>query len=144
MSVDRNLPELEVQIDDLPQFFSEDKTKDGWKLLRDTDFDGPLVFSPQYLLREDESSVCPEEVLERITNFDVFPGQRHAEFILRMQTFPLEWKRSYMIFLGTMWQKTDGEKVYPVLLESLWEGWTLKWSFEVPLFISNDRLVCLR
>lgn len=104
--------------------FVYDKTKDAWELIEDIGF-VPLITSPKNLefvafLKSDENSVTGEVMLERARgDLNANLGQQHAEWLLEHQAeIPEEFRKYYLVFTGTIWRVSVGDRNVPCL------GWS--------------------
>jgi len=124
--------------------FQFDKVNDGWKLVEDVGpADDEFQLQLDTFLRESESCVSGEVMLERAKAMGDLAGQFHAERILRQQAeIPEDWRPFYLIFPGTGWQDSDGNRQVPYLN---WNGdrWYLNWNWLENDFNQNFRLVRL-
>lgn len=96
------------------EVFRNDKTKDGWTLIKDT----PLTSEPRLLLSGNVGSGdrrLDEMMLEErgtiiADNVGPLAGQHHAEAMLDQQDqIPVEWRSYCLIFPGTVWQDKHGD-----------------------------------
>src|SRR3972149_8082029 len=97
-----------------------DKTKsDGWKLL--SNITSPITkFELVSVLREEENSVPGGEFLKRAKKDNLDLGQNVAEYLVEHQDeIPQEWKDYCLVFPGTVWQDSYGNRYVPYLR---WSG----------------------
>ena len=127
--------------------FVNDKTKDGWKLVENT---SRRIFSISDLelvsfLKQGESSINGEEMVCRACGeLDANYGQEDAEWLLEHQNeIPVEFRKYYIVFTGTIWQSADGYRDVSYLR---WDGgrWCLSFFWLVLVWDSGFRFVRLR
>lgn len=92
--------------------FANDKTKDGWELLKDVDFVpiGPSELELVPFLKAGENSIDGEEMVRRAREeIRANLGQRYAEYLLEhQQDIPKEFRKYYIVFTGTVWRSPAG------------------------------------
>ncbi len=122
-----------------------DKTKDGWTRLEHVEFYGQ-PFTPEMVefLKQGESSVNGEVMKQRAKELNAHLGQGHAEYLLENQhLIPAEYRGNYLVFPGTVWQGSDGDRYVPYLS---WDGgrWCLDFDWLGDGWDDDGRLVRLR
>lgn len=127
--------------------FRFDKTKDGWELVEDTPLEGEPTLILDTFLREGESSVVGHTMLERAKEGaeerGARAGQLHAERMLEHQEkIPVEWRKFYLVFTGTVWRDSDGDLFVPCLYWDVGK-WHLRWFCLGPDWGGFARLVRL-
>ncbi|TAL49005.1 hypothetical protein EPN83_01905 [Patescibacteria group bacterium] len=118
-----------------------DKRKDGWELVEDVPLVGEPTLGLVEFLREGESWVKGDVMLERAKDIGNRAGQRHAEHLLSQQeTIPEEYRRYFLAFPGTVWRDPDGGLSVTCLD---WGGgrWDLYWGWFDSDWIVSGRLV---
>ena len=112
--------------------FRFDKTEKGWTLVENVALVGEPTLVLDTFLREGEQSVVGHTMLERakegVEESGARAGQLHAERILEHQDkIPVEWRKFYLVFTGTVWRNPDGNLFVPYLY---WRAarWRLGWS----------------
>lgn len=127
-----------------------DKTKDGWTRLEHVEFylpdQGGQPFTPEMVefLKQGESSVNGEVMKLRAKELNAHLGQGEAEYWLENQhLIPVECRGKYLVFPGTVWQDSDGDRIVPCLG---WRGdrWCLLFRWLGGGWVSYGRLVRLR
>jgi len=109
-----------------PSIFGFDKSKDGWTLVENAACSGTETLELVAVLREDESFVDGDTLLERAREQGNRAGQLHAEQLLRQQDEMAEWREYYLVFPGTIWRRPRGSLCVPYLVwggERWWLGW---------------------
>ncbi len=100
----------------LPTDFVYDKRQDGWKLLEDVPLVGTPTLELAEFLRDGESYVKGEVMLSRAKELGNMASQRHAERMLACAgQIPESWRDFYLVFPGTVWQGTIGDRYVPYL-----------------------------
>lgn len=96
--------------------FDNDKTKDGWTSMSDTELnDGQ--FQPELVefLKDGEDYVNGDEMVKR-TEHEANGGQRAAEAMLRDQSkIPQAWRKHILVFPKTLWRDSDRCQRVPYL-----------------------------
>lgn len=119
-----------------------DKTKDGWTRLEHVEFYGQ-PFTPEIVefLKQGESSVNGDVMKQRAKELNAHLGQCDAEYLLENQhLIPVECRGKYLIFPGTVWQDSRGDRRVPYLS---WFGdrWCLCFRWLRGDWFSDGRLV---
>lgn len=112
-----------------PTSLINDKREDGWKLIEDVPLEGTPTLELVEFRKDGEDYVNGETMLSRAKELGNMAGQRHAERLLSMASqIPKSWRDFYLVFPGTVWQDTDGNRNVPYLY---WSGgeWNLDWSW---------------
>ena len=102
-----------------------DKTKDGWTRTEHVEFYGQ-PFTPEIVefLKQGESSVNGDVMKQRAKELNAHLGQGEAEYLLKNQhLIPVECRDKYLVFPGTVWQDSVGDRGVPCLFWS--GGWCL-------------------
>jgi hypothetical protein len=127
--------------------FRFDKTKDEWELIENVALEGEPTLTLDTFLLEGESRMIGHIMLERskedVENRGARAGQLHAERILEQQDkIPVEWRKFYLVFTGTVWRSPRGVLYVPCLR---WyaAGWHLDWYWLGLNCYDYDRLVRL-
>lgn len=122
-----------------------DMSKKGWKLLEDVKYEaGEVQLELAEFLKPGESSVSGEVMAERAKQMGVNLGQKHAEYLLENQhPIPKEWHQYYLVFSGTVWQVSGGDRRVPYLH---WHGerWYLYFDWLGSVWSSRGRLLSVR
>ncbi len=135
--------------------FQNDKTEDGWKLLKDVR--KVKIFSANELelfsfLKEGEDGISGKELIKRAKKNNANLGQLQAEHLLEHERgVPEEWRQFdeifHLVFPGTIWHDGSGNRV----LSLRWDGerWCLDFDYLAypssqivrHAFDSHDRLL---
>jgi hypothetical protein len=94
--------------------FKYDKRENGWTLLEDIEFSPikPTELEFVSFQKPGESYINGEEMVRRArTELRANLGQRHAEYLLKhQQEIPVEFRKCYLVFTGTVWRSLDGNR----------------------------------
>lgn len=128
--------------------FRRDMRKEGWKLLENV---GRRINSISDLelvsfLKSGEDYINGEEMLRRARELDANYSQEDAEWLLEHQNeIPVEMRKYYIVFTGTVWQGSYGYLRVPCLY---WfendRCWCLNFPWLGDGWYSFDRLPRLR
>jgi len=95
---------------------------DGWKLESDNGNVpvGEVSFELVSFLKKDETSISSDEMLKRAKEMGADYNQKTAElFLANWDKIPESYREFYIIFSGTMWQDSSGDRHVPSLR---WRG----------------------
>ncbi|OGY63591.1 MAG: hypothetical protein A3I24_01455 [Candidatus Harrisonbacteria bacterium RIFCSPLOWO2_02_FULL_41_13b] len=124
--------------------FLQDMTQEGWELLKDVKYEaGEVQLELKEFLKPGETSVKGDVMAERAIELNANLGQKHAEYLLENQhLIPVEFRKFYLTFPGTVWQVSDGRFV-PYLY---WRGerWFLNFFWLERDWDGLGRLLSLR
>ncbi len=129
-----------------PSDFKYDKTKAGWKLLKNAWLFGEPRLSLVRFNKEGEGHIEGEVMLERAKEFGDRNkcGQRHAERLLEQQdAIPENWRGFTLVFPKTVWRDSKDKLFVPCLN---WDDneWTIAFLWiGAKVDCNNYRLVCL-
>lgn len=120
--------------------FKHDKSADGWSLLENKNQGIASVKDLELYscLKGGEGFITGDVMIERA---EVVYGQEDAEWLLEHQKeIPKEWQGHYIVFTGTVWQDSDGDRLVACLR---WDGgrWVLDFFWLVFDWFSAVRLV---
>ncbi len=127
----------------LPTDLIHDRRKAGWTPLEDVPLVGTPTLELAEFLKDGEDYVNGEVMLSRAKELGNMAGQRHAERMLTMASqIPESWQGFYLVFPGTVWQDTCGDRLVPCLR---WYGdeWYLRWLWLDVDWLRSSRIVCL-
>lgn len=129
---------------------------EDWGIMKDVPLgEGEIILQLVAFLKEGESSVPGETMLERAEEMENFVGQHHvrrplagqshAERLLdQTRSIPKEWREFVLIFAGTVWCSPWGDRLEVPSL--YWDGakWILRFCWLDKDFRSRYRLVRFR
>jgi len=122
--------------------FKRDMREKGWTLLENVSRRLASAIDGVPFLKGNETSVNGEEMVRRArVELDANYGQEDAEWALENQDkIPVELRKFYLVFPGTVWQDSDGNRRVPYLY---WCGdrWILYFHWLDVVWNSFDRLV---
>jgi len=125
--------------------FLRDMTKEGWKLLQDVHYEaGEVQLELKELLKPGETSVKGDVMAERAKELNANFGQKHAEYLWENQhLIPVEFRKFYLTFPGTVWRDLHGDRR---VLYLLWCGgrWCLNFEWLKSVWHGYGRLLGLR
>jgi len=136
-----------AQLEKIKVAFSNDKTRDGWKLIKNTEKPEEIDISSLELipfLKDKETSIKGEELVKRAKKLKANLGQYHAEYLLEHQEdIPEDWRDYYIVFPGTIWRGSVGFRNVSFLY---WGGsdWSLRFAWLDHVFASFVRLLRFR
>ena len=125
-----------------PVAFVNDKTEDGWTLVKDAP-DAPMIAAADVIggdFPEGSEDLLGEPMVELIMGMDGLPGQRQAERLLaRPDGIAEELQRCALVFPGTIWRSPDQNHQVPCLIHRDGE-WSILFGILEGGFDSRDRL----
>ena len=134
-------PSVTITIDPAKPFV-RDMAREGWTLESDLEYRaGAVTLGVMEFLRSGESSVKGVVMAERSKKLGADFGQNHAEALLENQhLIPKEWRGYYLVFPGTVWQDSSGDRDVPYLG---WGGrrWRLDFGWLGGVWRSDVRLL---
>ncbi len=134
-----------IMVDPAQPFTRDMKQEFGWGLISDIMYkEAEVKLELCEFLEPGETSVRGKIMAERAVKLGANLGQKHAETLLKNQhLIPKEWRRFYLIFPGTVWQDSNGNRHVPYLN---WSGkrWHLNFYWLEDDWNSRDRLLSPR
>lgn len=119
--------------------FKNDKTEMGWKLLENVEINVTEPIKYIGCLRKNESIISGQEIIRRAKQVGNAAGQYHAESLLeRQDDIPINMRKYYLLFTGTIWQTEPGYVVIPYL-NCLVDRWFLMFTGLGPDFNKRSR-----
>lgn len=121
-----------------------DMKKEDWKLQENTEMGSDdLVLRLDSLLKEGESFVRGDIMLQRAKEIGSLAGHLHAQKLLGQQKdIPNEWRGLHLLFAGTVWCDSS-ERLYVPYVDKLFFRWRLRFYCLNLIFDSRCRLVRL-
>lgn len=136
------VPVMTVIIDPTRPFARDMAKEDKWKLESDLEYEaGEVTLELVKFLKPGENWVKGTVMAERSKELGANLGQKHAEALLENQhLIPEKWRKYYLVFPGSVWQRRDGDRTVSYLH---WSGeqWCLDFYWLDDDFYSDYRVL---
>ena len=121
-----------------------DKSSEGWKLLKDQSEPAQISADSIELvifIEEGQPDLIGEDMVEHVLAIESKLGQRHAEYLIdNQQAIPEEFRRYSVIFPGTLWTDSVGNHYVPYIRYRQ-ENWTIDFGIVEGGVDDRDRYV---